>query len=219
MKSLHLGLFLLILTISIQACSGVPGKGTSTPDPNQPLILFSDDFSATDNHWDQVSETDRVTDYYNNTYRIMINKTNNDAWANPSNQSFADTHIEVDATKKDGPDDNDFGVICRYKDVNSFYYGVVSSDGYYGILKMASGSGKTLGYESMQQNKNIVQGTGTNHIRFDCVGSTLTLSVNGFILDQQTDTDYTTGNVGLIAGTFSTKGADVLFDNFVVYKP
>jgi hypothetical protein len=71
----------------------------------------------------------------------------------------------------------------------------------------------------MLESDYITHGAVTNHIRFDCVGSTLTLYVNGFVVDQQTDTDYTTGNVGLLAGTFKTPGTDVLFDNFYVYKP
>ena len=57
----------------------------------------------------------------------------------------------------------------------------------------------------MLESDKINQGAATNHIRFDCVGSTLTLYVNGFQVDQQTDTDYTTGNVGLTwHGTFET---------------
>ena len=34
-----------------------------------------------------------------------------------------------------GPDDNDFGIICRYIDDNQFYYAIISSDGYYGIVR------------------------------------------------------------------------------------
>jgi hypothetical protein len=76
-----------------------------------------------------------------------------------------------------------------------------------------------IGRDNMLESSEILQGLATNHIRFDCVGSTLTLYVNGYQLDQQTDAEYTTGNVGLIAGTFSTVGADILFDNFSVFKP
>ncbi|MFZ2097486.1 MAG: hypothetical protein WAV05_12685 [Anaerolineales bacterium] len=212
MKSIRLFLIVVILALASLACFGTSSTPTSD-------ILFSDDFSNTDKKWDQVSDGSHTTDYYNNAYRIVINDTNSDTWANPGNESFTDVRIEVDATKNGGPDDNDFGIICRYTDVDQFYYGVISSDGYYAIMKMTSGTGTPIGHDSMLQSDLITQGASTNHIRFDCVGSTLTLYVNGTQVDQQTDTDYTTGNVGLIAGTFTTAGADILFDNFFVYKP
>ncbi|OGO64409.1 MAG: hypothetical protein A2030_00470 [Chloroflexi bacterium RBG_19FT_COMBO_50_10] len=213
MKFMRLFIIVLVLALTSLAC-----LGTSTQ--NAPSnVLFSDDFSTTDKKWDQVTVTSATTDYYNNSYHILINDTNSDAWANPGSESFTDVHIEVDATKNSGPDDNDFGIICRYADVDHFYYGIISSDGYYGIMKMTSNGGNPIGSDNLLQNDKIIQGATTNKIRFDCVGSTLTLSVNGNQIDQQTDTEYTAGNVGLIAGTFDTPGADILFDNFFVYKP
>jgi hypothetical protein len=213
MKSIRFFLVILILAIASLACfnTGV------TPTPGD--ILFSDDFSTKDNKWDQVNDTSRTTDYYNNAYQIVVNNTQSDAWANPKGQDFTDAEIEVDATKNGGPDDNDFGIICRYLDKDRFYYAVISSDGFYGILKMTSTGGMPIGNDKMLESDKIIQGLNTNHVRFDCVGSTLTLYVNGNQIDQQTDADYTSGNIGLIAGTFTTAGTDILFDNFIVYKP
>lgn len=203
----------LILVLASLACFST---GSPTPSSN---ILFSDGFSNTSKKWDQVTDSTRTTDYYNNSYRIVVNQTNSDSWANPASESFTDTRIEVDATKNSGPDDNDFGIICRYSGVDKFYYGVISSDGYSSIMKMTSDGGKSIGNENMLQSDKITLGASTNHIRFDCIGSTLTLYVNGTQIDQQNDADNTTGNVGLIAGTFTTAGTDILFDNFFVYKP
>jgi hypothetical protein len=86
-------------------------------------------------------------------------------------------------------------------------------------MKMSGGTGNPIGQDTLLQSDQINQGATTNHIRFDCIGSTLTLYVNGTQIDQQTDSEYTTGNVGLVAGSFSTAGIDILFDNFIVYKP
>lgn len=213
MKSIRFLFIIFTLVFASLACFST---GSPTPSSN---ILFSDDFSNTSKKWDQVSDSTRSTDYYNNSYRIVVNDTNSDVWANPGSESFTDTRMEADATKNGGPDDNDFGILCRYSGVDKFYYGVISSDGYYGIMKMTSDGGKPIGNENMLQSDTITQGASTNHIRFDCVGSTLTLYVNDTQIDQQTDGDYTTGNVGLIAGTFTTAGTDILFDNFFVYKP
>ena len=142
-----------------------------------------------------------------------------DSWANPDSNVFSDVSIEVDATKNSGPDDNDFGVICRYQAVDQFYYAVISSDGFYGITKVSTDTTNLLGATELQPSDAINQGTASNHIRFDCQGDVLTLYVNGQQVDQQTDSEYTSGNVGLIAGTYDTPGTDILFDNFSVYQP
>ena len=213
MKSIHIVSIILTLALSSLACFSTSTQSTPTN------ILFSDDFSNTNKKWDQVTETDRSTDYYNNAYRITLSDTDSDAWANPGNESFTDVHIEVEATKNGGPEDNDFGIICRYTDISKFYYGVISSDGYYGIMKMTSDGGNLIGQDNLLESDQIKQGSSTNKIRFDCVGSTLTLYVNGVQVDEQTDSDYTIGNVGLLAGTFDTAGTDILFDNFFVYQP
>jgi hypothetical protein len=184
-----------------------------------PEQLLFDDFSDPNSGWDRVDEADRVTDYYNDAYRIVENSDMKDAWANPNDNSFGDVIIEVDATKNGGPDDNDFGVICRYQDTTHFYYGVISSDGYFGITKMSSDGSNTIGRDSLEYSDLINQGSATNHIRFDCIGDVLTLYVNGDQLDQQSDREYTSGNAGLIAGTYETPGTDILFDNFSVSQP
>jgi hypothetical protein len=213
MKFMRPLLIILVLSFGSLAC-----LNSGTPDTTGD-ILFSDDFSNTDKKWDQADTASASTDYYNDAYRIVIKEANSDAWSNPGKESFTDVEIEVDATKNAGPDDNDFGIICRYTDVSKFYYAVISSDGYYGIMKMTGNGGNPIGNESMLESDKIIQGSAKNHIRFDCVGSTLTLYVNNTQIAQQTDTEYTEGNVGLLAGTFDTVGTDILFDNFVVFKP
>jgi hypothetical protein len=182
-------------------------------------VIFSDDFSDPQSGWDRADEADYYTDYYENSYRIIVNSDMSDSWANPDDNLFDDVIVEVDATKNAGPDDNDFGLICRSQSMNQFYYAVISSDGYYGISKVILDGSELVGRDSLEYSNTINQGFATNHIRFDCIGDKLTLYVNGQQIDQQTDTDYTNGNVGLLAGTYDTPGTDILFDNFFVYQP
>jgi len=205
-------LILTVLALASLACL------TSSP-KQQGDVLFSDDFSKTSSGWDKISDELYVTDYLDGVYRILVNDTASYAWANPGNQSFTNVHIEVDATKAGGPDDNDFGIICRSTDINHFYFAVISSDGYFGILKMQGTESSILGREFLEPSDLIIQGGATNRIRFDCVDSTLTLYINGTQVDQQTDSEYTEGNVGLIAGTYEEIGTDMRFDNFFVYQP
>ncbi|MBU4226021.1 MAG: hypothetical protein KKC71_09395 [Chloroflexi bacterium] len=160
-----------------------------------------------------------MSDYANGGYRIYVKMTEYDAWANPSRSFPGDVRIEVDATKIGGPDDNDFGVICRYQDVDNFYYLLISSDGYAAIGKYEGGSQQLISSDNMQKVDGITPGAATNHIQADCIGSELKLYVNGNLVATATDSSFTSGDVGLMAGTFDTAGTDILFDNFYVYKP
>ncbi len=213
-----LALFVLALaSLACQTLSG-GGGGSAPPQTSGSNVLFQDDFSDPNSGWDSVRADAGVTDYENGAYRIFVNTPNQDVWANPG-QSFADVHIEVEAAKQGGPDDNDFGVICRYQDVNNFYFFIISSDGYYGIGKVKDGTQQLLGADGMNPSDAIYQGQASNRIAAECKGDQLTLWVNGTQLFSTQDTDFTSGDVGLMAGTFDTPGTDISFDNFIVTQP
>lgn len=213
--------FVGALGVLALACSLLPsGSGTSAisgPDPSAE-VLFADDFSDPSSGWDQVQADEGITDYANGRYRIFVNQPQHDYWANPG-RSFGDVRVEVDATKAGGPDDNDFGLICRYQDVENFYAFLISSDGYFGIMKVSQGSSEMLGTDALQPSDAIRQGGTTNHIRGDCVGAQLTLHVNGEQVYSATDSTFSSGDVGLLAGTYDVSGTDIHFDNFFVLKP
>ncbi len=183
--------------------------------------LFQDDFSSVNSGWDRATNEYGTTDYADGGYRINIIQTDSFFFANPYKTFQNDVRIEVDATKTGGPDDNAFGIQCRYQDVDNYYYFYISSDGYTGIGIDKAGT-KTIISASdgnLVSDSNINQGAAMNHLRADCVGSDLTLYVNGTQVASATDSSFTKGDVGLIAKTFSVAGTDILFDNFFVYKP
>ncbi|MBN2258883.1 MAG: hypothetical protein JW704_13890 [Anaerolineaceae bacterium] len=219
----HSGIFLTIILLALAALactlpsiSNIVGSTDQTETDGG--VLFSDDFSNKDSGWDRYTDTDVITDYGNGIYRIYISVTNWDYWANPG-KNFTDVRVEVDATKAGGPDDNDIGVICRYKSTNDFYFFLISSDGYYGIGKTVGGEMQLIGQDELYSSDDINLGSDTNHIRADCVGPRLSLYVNGILLSSVTDSDFSNGDVGLMAGTYDTPGADIHFDDFVVYDP
>jgi hypothetical protein len=202
-----------ILGISVLAC-GMGGQA----DPVTNDVLFQDDFSDASSGWDRVDLPDGITDYSDGVYRIFVNTENTDYWANPG-LSFEDTIIEVEATKVGGPDDNDFGLICRHQNTENFYMFLVSSDGFFGILRVIDGEQELLGMDEMDYSESIHTGNVMNVIRADCIGSSLTLYANNSQLISVEDTSLEAGDVGLLAGTFDTLGTDIHFDNFVVRKP
>ncbi|MBG7610207.1 MAG: hypothetical protein IZT55_04995 [Anaerolineae bacterium] len=214
-KKIYLTACLTALLLASLACSVLDTE--ITPELSQE-VLFQDDFSDTSSGWDQFSDGDGLTDYQNGYYRIVINAEEMDVWANPG-LMFRDVVVEVDATKAGGPDDNDLGVICRYQDVENFYFFIISSDGYYVVGKVVDGEQQLIGADQMYPSDAINQGAATNHIQAECVGSQLTFYVNGTMLSEVNDATYSDGDVGLIAGTFSEAGTEIHFDNFKVSMP
>ena len=207
---------LMLVTL---ACSITGGNDTASSESDLPPdILFIDDFSDESSGWDRINEDEGVTDYSDGVYRIAVNTDNTDIWANPG-LSFTDSVIEVDAKKVGGPDDNDFGIICRYQDLSNFYFFIISSDGFYGIAKVIDGEQILIDLENMEYSDTINQGNSSNKLRADCVGKNLVLHINGQKLLEVNDSQYSTGDVGLIAGTFNVAGTDIHFDNFIVRKP
>jgi hypothetical protein len=201
--------FLLLLTLYLSGCAYSLGGDK---------ILYKDDFSDPTSGWDQTLGFDGESNYYNGSYRIVVKDINKDIWANPG-LDFSDASIAVDATKVAGPDQNDFGLICRYKNPDNYYFFIISSEQYYSIGKYRNGERFIISESPPKQNDKINPGNDKNHIRADCVGNQLTLYVNNVKLVQVTDSDFPSGDVGLIAGTFDLPGVEILFDNFVVSEP
>lgn len=181
-------------------------------------LLFQDGFSDPSSGWDRVRSPDGMTDYENDRYRIVVNAANADYWSNPG-LYFEDVHIEVDALKSGGPDDNDYGVLCRYQDTENFYFLIISSDGYYGIGMVLNGHQKLLEPPQMYHSEAILPGNSVNHIQAVCQGSHLTLTVNGEFIAETYDSSFSSGDIGLIVGSFDEPGVDVLFDNLSVKNP
>jgi hypothetical protein len=199
-----------------------PGPPTDTPEPAGPVqqILYEDDFSNPLSGWDRASDSDGLTDYADGAYRIHVTSAEMSMWANPNQSSYTDVRIEVDSVKTGGTDDNAFGVICRHADLNNFYAGIISSDGYFGLLRRVNaGDLELIGQDNLQTSAEINQGATSNHIRLDCVGSRLSLYVNGQLLAEVDDPTIASGDVGLYASTFDTPDTEISFDDFVVYQP
>ena len=214
MKNLHKFILILIVLLAAGLACQVPGLG----EPADPDVLFRDDFSDTSGGWAEQRDSEGITDYEQDGYRIKVDKANWYFWTNPG-LSLSDVVIEVDITKLGGPEDNEFGVICRYVDPQNFYYFTLSSDGFYGISKFINDDLSLIGTENLEFSEAINQGEATNHLRAECVGATLRLYANEQLLVEATDSDLTSGDIGLIAGTFDEPGTDVLFDNLEVRQP
>lgn len=215
---IHLGFRsgLLILSLAVFACA-IPSFAQPSSSVSSGAVLFKDDFSSPDSGWERTKYAEGIMDYDGGAYRILVNARQTDFWSTPR-KDFGNVRMEVDAGKLAGPDENRIGLICR-SDGKSYYFFLISSDGYYGIGIFTKGQTVLLGQSQMQYSDKIKTGTNVNHLRADCNGDALTFYANGFQLAQVHDPNLTHGDVGLLAGTFDNPGVDIVFDNFVVVKP
>ena len=93
----------------------------------------------------------------------------------------------------------------------------VGSDGWFGIGKFKF----AISYILMEGKNTAAVHTGNapNRIVGDCVGDTLTMTVNDVLVGIVQDTDFSAGGVGVMVGTRAIDGYKVLFDDFKVYVP
>lgn len=195
------------------------GRHPTAPAPTNDLrLLFQDDFTDASGGWATFTDPDGSVTVTDQALRIQVNVPSTIIWSTPD-LDLQDVRIEVDAFKADGPDDNLFGVVCRYLDPNHFYLLAISSDGFYGIAKFTPEGETLLTGESMEYSDAILQGEATNHITALCQGNRLSLRVNDILLVEAVDNAYSHGDIGLLAGTFDLPGTTILFDNLLVLQP
>jgi hypothetical protein len=182
-------------------------------------VLFYDDFSSVEGGWSTLDSDGARIAYEQGGLRFQINSVNYDYWSMPD-LHLVDSTVAVEATTLAGPEDNDFGVICRFQDASNYYALLISSDGYGGVVKVKDGLYTILNNpDGMEYGSMIRTGADTNLLRADCIADRLTLYVNHELFLDVRDSDFTFGEVGLIAGSFSQAGVDILFDDFFVIKP
>jgi S1-C subfamily serine protease len=183
--------------------------------PTDGEILFEDNFSNSSSGWDIGNNGSSRRSYKNGTYHIEVIPDNYYSWSNPG-QNFEDVVITVDTRAAVSTGTGDFGVICRYQDEDNFYALEVSEDGYYAIWKAQDGDFKNL--LDWTYSNQIPQSKPVS-LTVSCIGDRLTLAAGNTLLAEVSDDSISTGDVGLIAGTWDDGNFEMEFDNFVVRAP
>lgn len=192
---------------------------TSTPTPTiDPAVLFFDDFSDPDSGWNEFSRADGSVEYADGEYTVSIKTPDQCFWSTPL-RNYSDVIIEVDAYEQKGTTDNEYGVVCRMLDSDNFYYLAITSEGYYIIGKQSNGEWVYLLDGEYQFNEAIKGDESVNHIKATCEENTFSLEANGTPLVSITDPGIRTGDVGVYACAFSSPGATINFDNYIVTRP
>jgi hypothetical protein len=176
--------------------------------------VYVDDFSDPTSGWDTLDDSDAWVRYEEGG---LLMQTHADSWVASAYDAdpIKNITIETDSTSYGGAIENFYGIMCRMKDYDNYYYGAISSDGYAGIGIFQDGKGTLLGEEKGVYSDAIVQ-DGANLLRLSCVGDTLTLSVNGQQLISIQDQTFDTGTFGLFAEASKEEDTKVIFDNVVI---
>lgn len=208
----------IILGVALAACQPL-GFGIAGKEPvERGGELLADDFSDPRSGWDTWENETSSAVYSGEGLLLRVKDANRD-YITRAHRSFQDVDLYVSAVKLSGTDNNDFGMVCRYQDAENFYGLLVSSDGYAGIIKVKDGARSLISGETMQYSDLIQQGTAGNRLRAVCLGPSLALFVNDTIVLVAEDSDFSEGDVGLIAGVYEEGGVEIFFDDFKALQP
>ncbi len=181
-------------------------------------VLFQDDFSRTASGWDQIEGSGYRVGYSQGGYHLRLDRPDGLVWGTPR-FDLQQVRLEVDTLPVAGPSDNAFGLVCRYRDPDNFYFFLISSDGFAGIGAVLDGERQMLTAATLLPSEAILEGASPNHMRADCSGNRLTLTVNGIGVGEVLVPGSRSGDVGVIAGSYAEGGVEIRFDNFVVLTP
>jgi len=206
-----LSTFIFLLVSCLPAA---PAQAITVGNPGD--ILYQESFADNTSGWDRILNDGGIMDYDSGGYRMLIRQPKMNFWSTPG-KYFGNVRVEADVTKLNGPEENRAGVMCRYQNGN-YYFFIISTDGFYAIGKFTNGQAILIGQESMLPT-DLIQADGVNHLRADCLGDSLIFYVNFTQVAAVQDADFQAGDVGLLAGSFTEPGVDMMFHNFVVIQP
>jgi Domain of Unknown Function (DUF1080) len=178
-------------------------------------LPYADDFSTPDGGWKTANDETIKIGVQDGALHFTIDDLDTIAWSTPKDKRFGDFVLDVDATQVEGPNDNTYGVIFRYQDDRNFYRLDISGDGYFAVFKRKDSAWTKV--QDYVESAAVKQGNATNHLQVIAKGSQFTFNVNGEAVKTFSDGDFSSGNIGLTAGTlFENAGVHIAFDNLKV---
>ena len=178
-------------------------------------LPYADDFSNPDGGWKTAGDEAIKISVQDGALHFTIDDLDTIAWSTPKDKRFGDFVLDVDAIQVDGPDDNTYGVIFRYQDDRNFYRIDISGDGYFAVLKRKDGVWTKV--QDYVETPAVKQGNAVNHLQVIAKGNQFTFNVNGETVKTISDGDFSSGDIGVTAGTlFDNAGVHIAFDNVSV---
>lgn len=183
-------------------------------------ILLQDDFNDSASGWSTEDLETGLRWYGDGQMNIYVEKagwTIYSIYGNKSN-SFDNFAIRVEAKILQLPNQGaEYGLIVRVIGEN-YYQFVVSSSGSAKIRKHTADGWTTL--SDWTRSDAIHAGADeTNYLTVECQGAQMRFYVNDTLVAQANDSSFSSGQIGLSAGTYQDGGeALIVFDNVIVSK-
>jgi len=184
--------------------------GTVTATPTTPTAIFSDTFNRANGSYLGSTWTERAGNY-SISNQGLVSSTSGASVATVNNVTAADVILSADVNIGTGTATRDTGLVARHSGsgVGSQYWaGIRYSNGQYSaeIWKAVNSSWTRLSTTAVT--------SGTAAIRFEVIGSSLGLFVNGTLATSAADTSLTSGRIGV-----SSTNSNTRLDNFVAARP
>lgn len=179
-------------------------------------LLYNENFSTSKGSLWAGSSDDNWTYYFDNgRYNMVVYNMN--SWKSYAiGNSYSNFILDVQARQEGGTSDNVYGVIVRKVDWNNYYNFLISGDGYYEVAKMEDGKWSPVNWK---RSDAINLGNSTNLIRIICNGNDFSFYVNDVMLEEYTNSSFSSGNIGLTAGTnYAIGQARVSFDDISIWQ-
>lgn len=213
-------------------------------------IAYAATFDGYTDDWD-LYEGRLKSQVENSTLRLAADDTEKKPFS-VAKQYWGDFDFSVQASPTDGPLNNGYGLIFRFQnkgnnapDDDDFYLFLVSSDGFYQVMRSIDGTQKEL--SNWIPSPLVNQGIGvTNILRVVAVGDQFKFYINGQpvkvcipnnpdgistyneqnggciegqMLDTLADSSISDGQLGMVIQTLDEPGVVVQFDNVMVVGP
>ncbi|MCJ7549010.1 MAG: hypothetical protein MUQ30_04945, partial [Anaerolineae bacterium] len=118
--------------------------------------------------WNLSSDAVADVSIADGTLQVDIFSPGQLAWAS-SQSDWQDCHVEVSATQVSGPIDNEYGILMRMDDDQSFYAFSVSGDGYVRAARYEDGLWSLLSPDWTPSDA-VNQGAATNRLEVIALG-------------------------------------------------
>jgi hypothetical protein len=223
------GLMVIVVAIARNPGSdsdhaGDGGGSASNPtptssDPPHSAHFPMSHFSHKSGAWPQDEAEDAGNYNDDGGYRVYSPEEKTRVVPNLEAGPYQDVAVEVDAKVLNSQTDEiASGVVCRQQDPDNYYSMMVFVNGYVRIDKVSDAHFHKIG--GGDRSREIGENVVSHHIRGDCIGNTLTLYVDDEKVGEAEDSEFSSGDVGLVVNSGNPDaGADILFDNFFVKKP
>jgi hypothetical protein len=179
---------------------------------------FTDNFSDKASGWEEKtwSDDNSSKSYLDGKYHIKI-PPSKIMIADPYSPAgiVSDTVIAVSAEVVTKSGSGDFGVVCRYQDIDSFYGLTIAENGKYFIYKYQNSEYTEL--KSGNTRIWLAEYPNAAYLTAACIGNQFTFSVSDEVLAQVSDATFTSGGVGLIASTGDNGNFEAAFDDFQLW--